>query len=370
MSFKPSIAKAVYEYEPEELTNPDITVIFDLDWVKYSSASVGEKRTIIAKHIKSGKTKAFKNRTEFWGRSSKELGGWLGEENAKREEKGLAPFSKEDFETEDVQHPEPLENLIHTANRQVQAILDAVGTSKAEYFIGEGSSWRVEASTLLKYKGQRQELIKPVHLDAVSEYLKNKYKPTVCVGLEADEMILIRYLELKAQGKKAVVAALDKDTYGCPLELINPNKLEEGIVDCTGFGKLWIEGEGTKRKVRGKGRIFQYFQTIYADSVDNYRFNHFSDKKWGEMSAYKALADCEDDKEALEAMIAVAKDLYPEPKTVVGWRGKPITIDASYVLNENFLMSRMLAHRTDFKTFDIWAAQFGVTWDEEALGTD
>ena len=159
----------------EDLTHPDRIVIIDLDFVKYSSAGVGEKRSIIAIHKKSGKSKPFLNRTAFWGRKRKVLEGWLGDENKEREAKGLKPFTKEGFDIEDVQEPEPLENLLHTAKKQVQGVLTSLGTNNAEYFIGQGDSWRVEASTLLKYKGQRSDLLKPVHLDAVSDYLKEKY---------------------------------------------------------------------------------------------------------------------------------------------------------------------------------------------------
>ena len=33
--------------------------------------------------------------------------------------------------------------------------------------------------------------------------------------------------------------------------------------------------------------------------------------------------------------------LYPEEKTVIGWRNEPINISWHYVLNEMFLMARM-----------------------------
>lgn len=345
-----------------ELKNPDTVVILDLDWVKYSSASAGEKRTISVTHNKSGKKKDFANRTEFCGRSKKVLGGWIGEENAKREEKGLKPFTLEDFTIEDVQTPEPVENILHTAKLQVEGILDTVGTNKAEYFIGEGDSWRVEASTLLCYKGQRADLTKPIHLDAVSEYLINKYEPTICRGLEADDWVVIRYKQLQAQGIPAVVAALDKDTYGCNVHVINPNRRDEGIVDCSGFGELYISGSGSNEKIRGHGLKFLAYQTISQDTIDNYKFNCFSDKRWGEKSAYKALVDCKDEKELFSTMIEVAKQLYPEPKEVDGWRGDTILIDARYVLNEMFVMARMLETEQDFKTFDVVAAKYGVSW--------
>jgi len=346
------------------MLNPDVTLILDLDWVKYSSASAGETRTLSITHRKSGKVKAFKNLTEFKGRSRKVYGGWLGEANTQRELEGKHPFTLEDFVIEIIQTPEALPNLLHTANMQIQSQLDAAGTNKVEFLIGVGESWRVQASTLLKYK-DRDAATKPVSLASVSQYLINKYKPTVCVGLEADDVLLIRSKQLEAEGKKAVVSALDKDTYGCQLSLLNPKKHKEGIVDCRGFGKLWIEGEGTNKKVKGFGDLFLFFQTISEDTIDNYKLNCFSETRWGQISAYEVLVDCEDQKEALEVMIDVAKKLYPAPKVITGWRGNEILIDWLYVLRECFLMARMREYEHDARILDDWFVEYGVEYTYE-----
>jgi hypothetical protein len=73
-----------------------------------------------------------------------------------------------------------------------------------------------------------------------------------------------------------------------------------------------------------------------------------SDVAWGEQSAYKALVNCKNDREAWLAMEGVFKHLYPESKEVVGWRGDTILIDWAYVLNECFDMSRMHRFENDF----------------------
>ena len=72
-----------------------------------------------------------------------------------------------------------------------------------------------------------------------------------------------------------------------------------------------------------------------------------SDVKWGEMSAYKALVDCKNDKELFEAAIGVFKHLYPETKVVKGWRGDDITIDWLYVMQECLDMCHMLRFDSD-----------------------
>ena len=97
-----------------------------------------------------------------------------------------------------------------------------------------------------------------------------------------------------------------------------------------------------------------------GDASDNYKANCFSDTKWGDMSAYKALVDCETDEEALLAVIDVFKNLYPEPKVITGWRGNEILIDWYYVANEMFQMARMMRWVGDVMTFDAWCAEYGV----------
>ena len=65
-------------------------------------------------------------------------------------------------------------------------------------------------------------------------------------------------------------------------------------------------------------------------------------------SAYKALKDCTDDKEALQAIADSYQLLYPETKMFKGWRGNEFEIDWRYVFNENWDMARMLRWDGDF----------------------
>jgi len=43
----------------------------------------------------------------------------------------------------------------------------------------------------------------------------------------------------------------------------------------------------------------------------------------------------------------VYKTLYPDPKTVIGWRGNSIDLTWDYVAQENFTMARMLKFRNE-----------------------
>lgn len=308
-----------------------LTSIIDLDYVKYASASVGEKRSIIVTHKASGRQKEFATRTEFWGRDKAHSGGWLGDLNSKRD----SPFAVDEFEIVDLQTPEPIDHVLHIAKTQVENDLKRLGTDKYKAFLGKGESFRVELSTLLKYKDNRKEMLRPLHMDAVTEYLERKFKAEIVTGIEADDACVIECQD----NKNAVIQGLDKDYYGQNCRFFNVNRPDEGIQECNKFGKLWLDD---KNDVRGIGRMHLYWQICSNDTSDNYAANCFSDKKWAGKSAYKALVDCKNDVEAWNKMKQVFQLLYPERKIVLGWRNEPIEVTWDYVLNEMFMMARML----------------------------
>ena len=311
------------------------TAILDLDWCKYTAAAAGEKRNILVVHKKTGDEFTFKTRTDFYGRKKSRDEGWIGEQLKKGKD-----ICVDDFTITDVQVPEPIENVLHTAKSMVESALYNLGTDKYKGFVGKGESFRVERSTLLKYKSNRAELIKPLYLNEVSEYLIKKFNAEVVTSIENDDAVVMTAYKQPNN----VVVGCDKDFYGCPIKFFNVNRPSEGIINCDKFGKLWRDDKG---KVRGVGRQFLLFQTCSNDKSDNYAANCFSEIKWAEVSAYEALKDAANDKEAWLAMEGVFKHLYPEPKTVQGWRGHDITIDWQYVMNECFDMARMLRYDED-----------------------
>lgn len=308
-----------------------LTSIIDLDYVKYASASVGEKRSIIVTHKSSGREKEFNTRTEFYGRDKAKSGGWLGELNSKRD----SPFAVDEFEIVDQQIAEPIDHVLQIAKTQVEGDLKRLGTNKYKAFLGKGDSFRVELSTLKKYKDNRKDMLRPLHMDAVTEYLERKFKAEIVTEIEADDRCVIEAYN----NPNAVIQGLDKDYYGQPVKFFNVNRPDEGIQDCNQFGSLWLDDKGD---VRGIGRMHLYWQMASNDTSDNYAANCFSDIKWAGKSAYKSLAEAKTDNEAWEKLKGIFQYLYPEEKTVLGWRNDPINLTWDYVLNEMFVMARML----------------------------
>lgn len=313
------------------------TAVFDYDIIAYRAASAGEKRSIHAYHNITGDEFKCSTRTELWGNWRTKNKGLLAEFNSING----TQYTAEELVVTDIQTPENIANVLHSTKSMVESALYFLKTNKFNGYLGKGDSFRVERSTLLKYKGNREDTLRPLLLGDVRDYIVKKYGAVVVEGLESDDWVCID----ANRNKSKVVVSSDKDAFGTDCLVYNPFAEDKKIVDCSGFGELWLDNKGA---VKGKGRLWLYTQNTSLDNADNYRANCFSDIAWGEKSAYKALKDCKTDKEAFQAMKKVYQHLYPEPKTVTGWRGDKFEIDWKYVFNEMFDMCRMMRSETDF----------------------
>lgn len=332
------------------MTKTSIAII-DMDLYKYHAAAAGETRSVLVTHKVSGREKEYKTRTEFYGDWRKKNGGALAAINEGR----TSPFTWDEFSYNDIQRPEPLDHVLHTAKVMVEKDLKLSGATKHKAYLGEGDSFRVGLSTLLQYK-DREHLLKPLALADVTEYLKNKFKAEVVRDIECDDAVVIACF--KKPKNFAIIE--DKDFWGQPINVWDRNQQERGIVNCNKLGHLYIDHKG---KIRGEGRIFMYFQIASEDTTDNYKANCFSDKRWAAKSAYKSLVNCESDQESWFKLKEIFTMLYPEEKTVIGWRNEPIDITWHYVLNECFQMARMLRFEGDeVSAYDVMD-KMGVTYE-------
>lgn len=312
--------------------------VFDMDFVVFSAASLAEERSINVIHNESGREMKFDNRTSFYGHWSKKNGGWLAEKNKGRD----TPFLVEDFTIVDVQTPSSFGHCANIIKTQIESIQSRLGLGMKDYygFVGKGDSWRVEASTILKYKQNREGTLRPLFLDEAKEYVVKKCNCEFQEHLEADDRVVME----SHRNPNRIIVGVDKDYMGTACLVFNPDRMDVPQ-DCHGVGKLFLDD---KNKVRGWGRKFFAYQVLYADLSDNYAANSACPEiKWGEKSTYNALVGCKTDKEIWEALVSSYKMLYPEPKKIVGWRGNEIEVDWKYVLQENLTMAHMLRKQDD-----------------------
>jgi len=205
------------------------TAIVDADFIKYAAAACGETRSILVINNETGNEYKFKTRTEFYGRGKAKNGGWLGEYNLAKD----LNLSAEDFTIQDVQTKLDFSNCTNVVDYQIKSSLAGLGTKKYKAFIGRGDSFRVERSTLLKYKGHRTSLLKPLYLKDVEEYLIDTYNAEIVTGIENDDRCV---MECYKQPNNILMAA-EKDFYSCPVKYYNA-VAKVGIINCDCFGYI------------------------------------------------------------------------------------------------------------------------------------
>lgn len=331
-------------------------LVFDYDPIIYECGFIGETRHVKIVHRESGDEYEFPNRTAFYGHWKKKAGGWLAEFNAGRSEEKKR--SADEFDYIDVQVPQPISQSISTMKSIIQGLKEVTEAKSYYGYSGKGKSFREDISTILKYKGNRDNALRPVHLEELKEYLIKHHACKLVQGIEADDACSIdlytayqKWKKSKNDKDKLILAYVDKDYLQCTGHLYNTNK-QDGIDTYDGFGWLEIVERTTEsgkpvREVKGRGRMWLYQQVLDGDSADNYFANSATDMKWGEMSAYNLLKDAKNDKEAFEGLVKGYKTLYPSPKKIKGWRGDEVEIDWLYVLQENFNMAFMLRKPDD-----------------------
>lgn len=312
-----------------ELLSDDVVIALDLDQTCFVAASGAEKKTIIATHKATGRQMEFKNRTAFWGGGKNVVGGWLKDQNTNREAKCLAagkpfvPWTRDDFEIEDKQTPEPVENCLHLLKIKINAILEQLDKpNNGLGILGGSGNFRLALPMPEIYKGNRDGSIRPLLLGECRRYVQKKYGAVVIDGIEADDYLtMLQYkgwLNYKKTGKFShVVASFDKDQVQCPGLLFNTHRDPDErcwkhptpwLIDDS-MGEIWMQ-DG---KVKGWGKKFFGYQMLFGDSSDNVKpYQHFDGIRFGEASAFKVISPCKDEKEMWIAIVNQYKKWFPD----------------------------------------------------------
>lgn len=112
------------------------------------------------------------------------------------------------------------------------------------FLTGKGN-FRNDIAVTAPYKGNRKEKEKPVHLEAIRQYLVENWNATISEDQEADDDIAI------AATGESIIVSLDKDFKQVPCRHYNFNKQE--LTEVT----------------EAEGLLFFYQQIIMGDRADN-----------------------------------------------------------------------------------------------------
>lgn len=312
-------------------------LIFDADSIAYKAAAANETKSITTQHITNGTTEHWSNRTEF--KKALEVGRY---------------DSIEMYTITDVQDPRHSSYGKSLIKEMIKGYHNRTGVLKGEIYIGGKDNFRdliplplehlvtvgkyAGSATLGgRYKGKRDDTIRPVQLKELRQWMIDELGAIVVNGMEVDDKGSIRAYEgWKAKKGRVIQVTEDKDALQCSGWLFNPAKHSQPVL-IQGFGELHREGKG----IKGTGRLWLYFQSVYGDKVDCY---HGSDlwkidgdrngiaRQYGEVAAFNLLKDATNDKEALAAVYKQYQEWYPEPVTYTAHDGVVHTKDALQIM--------------------------------------
>lgn len=280
---------------------PELVVI-DGDILSYRAAAANEKRFVEAVHNETAESYEFDTATKF-----KE---WAGD-------------TKDDYTLTPGQKAGKLPNAFHILNQMIQNITAACKATSYHIVVSGEDNFRLMLPLPTRYKDSRKDSMRPLQLKDCKNYLINMHNAEVSVGVEADDVLVAYMVAGHTQ------ASIDKDANHGPGCLFNWDNMTEPEY-IKGFGALELIEKETARKtatgkpiiektIKGKGRVWLYYQMIFGDPVDAYKPCELAKVKFGEIGAYDLLKNCKTDKEALEALMRQYKQWYPNPVTYRAW---------------------------------------------------
>lgn len=304
-SMKPTndVTREYYTHEvnPPKYSNDDRVLIVDGDILAYKLAAMGDDRACLVS--RDGKTKEFKNKTEFKKLCLKN--GW--------------DYST--FEKKDILKPKDVAPLIGSLKAALNNVLRDTGCNKYELYLGGGENFRLDLPLPERYKVSRKDLLRPTHLNECKEYLIRHRGAKKIKCREADDYVQQRMYELHTQGIDAVLYSNDKDArQSLKHDIVIYNPDDSSIKTYKGgLGELWLQPNGD---LKGSGLKWLISQTMLYDKIDNYIMNRHYLKNYGEKSLYKDFKDLKSEEEVLNKVVERLKALLPEHTEFTSWDGK------------------------------------------------
>lgn len=317
-------------------------LIVDADTICYRAAAATEGRSIEVTHLPTGKVKVFKNRTEL---------------KTLLKSKGRLE-AIDDYLIIDQQEPEPIENCLSLVKRQVNNLIEFTWCDSNRLYLGKGKNFRHKLALPKAYKGNRLDMIRPVHLDEARNYLVKHWGATVVEGREADDQVVIEVYKELDRGNRPILAVAEKDLYQCEgVEILNYTEPSWSLHKIDSLGHLREEGKG----IKGEGLLFLCYQWCCSDPSDNYCAYDLSNVKFGPKKAYNLLKDCKTEAEVLIAVKEQFKKFYPEPFEYTDHTGESMTSNWFDMMQMYYTCCRMQRYEDDPLDCRVLFEKYGVT---------
>jgi hypothetical protein len=320
----------------------ETVLLSDGDIIAYRTAAAIEKRTVVVTHKATGRAKEFDTRREF---------------KVFLKEQGRE-FVASSYDIVDIQTPEDASHCMYTIKRIVRKMEDFSFCDRHDIYISGKENFRESLLLPTRYKSNRVDSIRPIHLEAAKDYLLHRFDASKSKLVEADDVLSIRAYEELHKGNCAIIASNDKDTLQASgIWFYNWTEKEPKLYEIPTIGSLTIEGQ----EVKGDGLKFLAFQLLYGDPVDGYKPPELAGVRFGKKSAYNILDNLYEPDEILNAVLLQYKEWYPEPFDYTAWNDV-IVKNATYetILDLYFRCVYMLRKWNDKTTWQEFFEANGV----------
>ncbi len=178
-------------------------------------------------------------------------------------------FRLDEWDLEETLIVDPVEHACHSAKITVQMILNKFEATEYKMYLtsADRSNYRFQVAKTLPYKGNRKAP-KPVHYDAIREYLIKSWQAEVVYGIEADDAMGIE--QCRHPVGESVICSIDKDMN--IIRGMHYNFVTDELYETTHFGHLELYdlgGNKAKKSLKGGGLKWFYAQMLLGDSADN-----------------------------------------------------------------------------------------------------
>lgn len=209
-------------------------------------------------------------------------------------------------------------------------------TNCSDYILALGgpTNFRDELPLPYPYKGNRADLIKPLALYEIRDYLSNNYNCIHSINEEADDLLSKhQFSSYRDRSLRNIALTLDKDNRSTPGYLYVPNSGRDPFfIEGLGFLKRIekISESGKKSyKLYGEGRKWLMCQLLMGDKTDGYLpcdiykiQNNITTKTpiMTELKTFNLLNELETDRECWKAVCDVYLAWYENTTEWTDWR--------------------------------------------------
>lgn len=221
---------------------------------------------------------------------------WVNQEDAPRAvfkyKKDAKQWVKDNLSEDDtyalekVKSVEPVENALGNVKATINSIMGALNADDYICAMSGPDNFREDIATIQPYKGNRDPDNKPVHYQALKEYIKAYHNPIIMDNVEADDTMGI----LQSTREDTVIVTNDKDLDMIPGDHYN---------FVTGE-RYWITEDDAWYSF--------YKQVLTGDGVDNIR----GVPGIGEVTATKLLEGSQTKEELDNTVTAIYREHFPD----------------------------------------------------------